>query len=58
MDATGWDIGLAREGLALIPSLPHAATNCAETVVLPWAAAAPFLTAEGQAVRLSLEASD
>ena len=58
MEATGWDVGLARDGLALIPSLPHVATNCAETVILPWASAAPFLTAEGQAVRLSLEASD
>jgi len=49
-----WDIGLRREGLAFIPSVPHVYTPCADTTVLSWADAAPFLSLEGRAVMLSL----
>ncbi|MEL1249511.1 hypothetical protein [Aurantiacibacter gilvus] len=47
-----WDVGLAEDGsgLAFIPGVPHAATPCAETVVVPWDDLSPFLTIEGQAV--------
>lgn len=54
MTATSWRIGLAEDGLALIPVLPHVVNACAGTVVLPWDAAEPFLSIDGQAVRLSL----
>lgn len=49
-----WQIGLQAEGLAFIPSVPHVYSPCAETVVLPWADAEPFLSVEGRAVMLSL----
>ncbi len=50
LETPDWDIGLAEQGLALIPRVPHAATPCAITVVMPWQAAMPFLSLEGQAV--------
>lgn len=50
METPDWDIGLAQQGLALIPRVPHVATPCAITVVMPWEAARPFLSLEGQAV--------
>jgi|GEM_PF-649696 len=53
-ETSRWGIGLQREGLAFIPSLPHVYTACADTVVLPWAEAEPFLSLEGRAVMLSL----
>jgi hypothetical protein len=48
-DAQFWSLGLAREGLAFTPDLPHVATACEETVTLDWAALEPFLDAEGRA---------
>lgn len=55
-----WDMGLAEDGsgMAFIPRVPHAATPCAETVVVPWAQLHPFLTIAGQAVASSLAADD
>ncbi|WP_160602921.1 hypothetical protein [Pontixanthobacter aquaemixtae] len=55
-----WNVGLAAqsEGLAFIPSLPHVIAVCAETVVVPWGELAPFLTMEGRAAMLSLQAND
>lgn len=50
MDTPDWDVGLSERGLALIPRVPHVATPCAITVVMPWDAVAPFLSLEGQAV--------
>ena len=56
LSASSWNVGLAREGVAMIPILPHVASACAETIVLPWEEAQPFLSLEGQAVRLSMVA--
>ncbi|MBO9519410.1 MAG: hypothetical protein J7493_15205 [Porphyrobacter sp.] len=44
-----WSIGLARDGLAFSPDLPHVATACVEPILIDWAALAPFLDAEGRA---------
>ena len=51
---SGWQIGLTREGPVFVPQLPHVIFACTEEVVLPWAKARPFLSAEGRAVRDSL----
>ena len=44
-----WNIGLARGGMSFIPSLPHVAFACTETVVLPYAQLASFLNNQGVA---------
>lgn len=49
-----WDVGLARAGLTFTPSLPHVLAPCQNSVLVPWAALAPHLTAAGRAARASL----
>jgi hypothetical protein len=44
-----WDIALAPAGLDFTPSLPHAATACAEAIRVPYAGFARHLSAEGRA---------
>ena len=51
---SSWDIGLGADGMAFIPQVPHAMMPCAETVNVPWAQLAHFLSLEGQAARESL----
>lgn len=51
---SGWQIGLTRDGPVFVPQLPHVIFACTEEVVLPWAKARPFLSAEGRAVMDSL----
>ncbi len=51
---SSWQIGLTREGPVFVPQLPHVIFACTEEVVLPWAKARPFLSAEGRAVMDSL----
>ena len=51
---SSWQIGLTREGPVFVPQLPHVIFACTEEVVLPWAEARPFLSAEGRAVMESL----
>lgn len=48
-DANFWSIGLASEGLAFQPDLPHVATPCVVPVLVDWNALGPFLDAEGKA---------
>ena len=50
----GWQIGLAREGPLFVPQFPQVAFACTEEIVLPWAAARPFLSREGLGVMESL----
>lgn len=49
-----WQIGLTREGPVFVPQMPHVIFACTEEVVLPWAEARPFLSAEGRTVMDSL----
>ena len=56
--AFGWDIGLAHEGIAVIPELPHVATACAETVVLPWHEVEPFMSGEGRLLLVTMDVED
>jgi hypothetical protein len=51
---SSWQIGLTREGPVFVPQLPHVIFACTEEIVLPWAEAGPFLSAEGRAVMDSL----
>lgn len=51
---SSWQIGLTRAGPVFVPQLPHVIFACTEEVVLPWAEARPFLSAEGRAVMDSL----
>lgn len=51
---SSWQIGLTREGPVFVPQFPHVIFACIEEVVLPWAEARPFLSAEGRAVMDSL----
>jgi hypothetical protein len=44
-----WSLGLAREGLAFTPDLPHAFAACEEAVTVEWPALAPFLDEDGRA---------
>jgi len=53
-DQTFWDIALTRRGFGFTPELPHVVQACADQIVLPYAAAAPFLTAAGKAVVASV----
>ncbi|WEK48047.1 MAG: hypothetical protein P0Y56_07060 [Candidatus Andeanibacterium colombiense] len=48
-DAEFWYLGLAKDGLQLIPSLPHVIQACADSYVVPWRALAPYLSDEGKA---------
>lgn len=48
------DIGVTRQGIVFEPELAHAVQACADTVTVPWVAAAPYLSAEGRAVRAAL----
>jgi hypothetical protein len=43
-----WNLGLARDGLVLTPSLPHVIAACGDDAVVPFAAIAPFLSPAGK----------
>lgn len=45
-----WRLGLASDGMAFIPSMPHVMTVCANTVAVTWDELAPYLTEEGRMV--------
>jgi len=45
----GWDLALTRLGLAFTPELPHVVQACADPIIVPYRALAPFLTAAGRA---------
>jgi len=51
-----WNIGLARDGFVLEPSLPHVAQACGETFTLAFDRLRPFLTEEGAANLRALRA--
>ncbi len=49
-EGRGWNVGLAPDGLAFMPDLPHVGQVCAETLVVPWHELAPYLSDEGRVV--------
>jgi len=51
-----WNIGLARDGFILEPSLPHVVQACGETFTLSFDRLRPFLTEEGAANLAALRA--
>ncbi|WP_086607935.1 hypothetical protein [Erythrobacter donghaensis] len=53
--SSGWEIGLTREGPVFVPQLPYVIFASTEEIVVPWAEARPFLSAEGRAVMDSLK---
>lgn len=56
-EAQFWDIGLTRAGLAFTPGLPHVLAPCANAMIVPWTALAPYLGRAGRAGRASLSAA-
>lgn len=55
LDDGGIDIGLVRTGMVFKPDVPHVAAPCGESITVPWAELAPFLSDKGRVVRASLE---
>jgi hypothetical protein len=53
---TWWTIAVDRTGFRFSPQLGHAVRACGEDVLLPFAAAAPFLNARGKATLAALRA--
>ena len=43
-----WTVGVGRDSFLFFPQLPHAVRACGEEVALPFAALAPFLSAQGK----------
>ncbi|MHA6723992.1 hypothetical protein [Sphingomonas sp. RS2018] len=56
-EAEFWDIGLTRTGLAFTPGMPHVLAPCANAMIVPWAALAPYLSQAGRAGWASLNAA-
>jgi hypothetical protein len=44
-----WTLGLSREGMLFVPSVPHVALPCMATFTVPWSDLRPYLSAEGRA---------
>jgi hypothetical protein len=44
-----WTLGVSRDGMLFVPSVPHVATVCMATYTVPWRELTPFLSAEGRA---------
>ena len=44
-----WTFGFRREGMLFVPSVPHVATPCMGTFIVPWSELMPYLSAEGRA---------
>ena len=44
-----WTFGFRREGMIFVPSVPHVATPCMGTFIVPWSELVPYLSAEGRA---------
>lgn len=55
-----WDFGLAPDGsgMGFIPGMPHFASSCSDTVTLSWDELTPFLSREGEVVKVTLTARD
>lgn len=48
-DVDFWDLGIAKDGFVLTPSLPHVIAACGDDAVIPFAEFMPFLNPTGKA---------